>query len=120
MSGIPEIDDSLFVVRRCKKQFYIERNSQEFMFAHFIYREEKKANKPQSKKGEAKTAKVKSAKKASKQKIIKKERSKAQKSVGATKAQKDGKLKQTKKIVKPQRKSHRKLWCIYEDCCQQY
>lgn len=41
MSGIPEINDSIFVVRRGRKQFYISRNEKEFMLAHYVYRENK-------------------------------------------------------------------------------
>lgn len=41
-SGIPEIHDSLFIVHRGKKQYYVDRvqKGKEFVLAHFIYVED--------------------------------------------------------------------------------
>lgn len=54
-SGIPQIHDSLFVVRRGKKQYYVDRceNGKEFKLAHFIYKKEEK-KKEQAKNGNKK------------------------------------------------------------------
>ena len=50
LSGIPEVHDSIFLVNRGKKQYYIDRTQKEFMFAHFIYEKNKNAKSEKKKK----------------------------------------------------------------------
>lgn len=44
-SGIPEMHDSLFVVHRGNKQYYVDRCEKQFKLAHFIYIKQKETKK---------------------------------------------------------------------------
>lgn len=101
LSGIPEVDDSLFVVRREKKQYYIERNHKEFVFAHFIYKKSEKKNKSKAKVPKANKKGAKEEKKS-------KENSKKNLKTKKTATEPLPKSQNSRKIAKTNKKPNKK------------